>query len=86
MRNHLMGGVSGAARNISNGWFYVRAGLLYMCGSGPCRIEPPPGSRCYKLEESPSGHRLLPVDEMPRVDDGPDSAAPRLTLPVEADA
>ena len=34
---------------------------LIMCGPGDCKIEPPPGSETYPLEQTPSGHLVLPI-------------------------
>ena len=36
------------------------AGILHMCGPGPLRLQLPPGSKSYQLEEAPSGHLILP--------------------------
>jgi hypothetical protein len=34
---------------------------LYLMGPGSVKVTCPPGSRVYDLQESPSGHLMLPV-------------------------
>jgi hypothetical protein len=36
---------------------------LHLCGPGPVELTLPPGTESFKLEQSPSGHFLLPVSE-----------------------
>eukprot|EP00974_Lingulodinium_polyedra_P060530 5835685-Lingulodinium_polyedra.AAC.1 len=36
---------------------------LYLCGPGDIKVELPPGSQTFQLEQSPSGHLLLPVSD-----------------------
>ena len=33
---------------------------LYLCGPGDAEIQPPPGTMVCSLEQSPSGHLILP--------------------------
>ena len=42
-------------------------GLLRLCGPGRQPLQLPAGSRTYQLEESPSGHWLLPCSELHRI-------------------
>ena len=34
---------------------------LHLCGPGNISVQLPPGSETFKLEQSPSGHLILPV-------------------------
>ena len=40
--------------------------MLYLCGPGDAKIEPPPGTMVMRLEQSPSGHPLLPISDYGR--------------------
>eukprot|EP00972_Heterocapsa_arctica_P036862 5427632-Heterocapsa_arctica.AAC.1 len=42
----------------------VGAKLIHFPGPGPVQIILPPGSKTYQLEETPTGHLLLPFAEL----------------------
>ena len=41
---------------------------IYFIGPGDVKIDMPPGSTCYDLELSPSGHLMLPITEYDKRD------------------
>ena len=62
---------------------------LYLCGPGDVRIDVPPGSQSFSLEQSPSGHLMLPVSDFHTIKKPTDRLAPppAVALPaVEAPA
>ena len=46
-------------------------GPLHLCGPGRQLLQLPAGSRTYQLEESPSGHGLLPCSELQNLPGSP---------------
>jgi hypothetical protein len=61
---------------------------LYMCGPGDTQIIAAPGTEVFQLEQSPSGHLILPVSDFAgaRVSqrDRLANVPPSISLPVNA--
>eukprot|EP00974_Lingulodinium_polyedra_P007136 676432-Lingulodinium_polyedra.AAC.1 len=51
---------------------------LHMCGPGDLDIDLPPGSHTFELEQSLSGHLLLPVSDFYTIKPPGDKPAPQL--------
>eukprot|EP00959_Pyramimonas_sp_CCMP1952_P073243 1531103-Pyramimonas_sp.AAC.1 len=69
---------------------------LYLCGPGRVQFTPPPGTPFFNLEDSRSGHLLLPIshffgngqDKKVRAKQGPatwHASAPAVTRPMIKD-
>ena len=52
-------------------------GEIHVCGPGDVRMDLPPGTATFKIEEAPSGHPLLPCTEYQLQKDKLDQIASR---------
>eukprot|EP00974_Lingulodinium_polyedra_P123834 11188268-Lingulodinium_polyedra.AAC.1 len=50
---------------------------LHLCGPGALKIELPPGSQTFELEQSLCGHWLLPVSDFHTIKPTSDKLAPQ---------